>query len=81
MDDDSLWDESADNLKDIEWSRISSNFTNVGSLVLFEKDPSTLYDRSKRSVIAKESLQGRKQPYKKDLTLDLLILEHPLVEN
>ena len=40
-----------------------------------------LYDDPKRSAIVKESLQERKQPYKKDLTLDLLILEYPLVEN
>jgi hypothetical protein len=75
--DDSPWDESADNFKDIEWSRISSKFTNVGSLIL-EK---TMYDDFKRSVIVKESLQERKQPCKKDLTLDLVILEYPLVEN
>ena len=77
---DSPWDESEDNLKDIEWSRISSKFTNVGSLII-EKDCTPLYDGFQRLVIVKESLQERKQPYKKDLMLDLLILEHPLVEN
>ena len=77
---DSPWDESDDNLKEIEWSRISSKFTNVGSLVI-EKNSMTLYDDPKRLVIEKESLQERKEHYKKDLTLDLLILEYPLVEN
>ena len=77
---DSPWDESDDNLKEIEWSRISSKFTNVGSLVI-EKNSMTLYDDRKRLVIEKESLQERKEHYKKDLTLDLLILEYPLVEN
>ena len=50
-------------------------------LNFIERDSTTLCDDFKRMVIAKESLQERKQPYKKDLTLDLLILEHPLVEN
>ena len=75
--DDSPWDES-DNLKDIEWSRISSKFTNVG---FFNSIEMTMHDNSKRLVIVKGSLQERKQPCKKDLTLDLLILAHPLVEN
>ena len=30
---DSPWEESNDNLKDVEWSRISSEFTNVGFLI------------------------------------------------
>jgi hypothetical protein len=50
-------------------------------LNFIKKISTTSYDDPNRSVIVKESLQERKQPYKKDSTLDLLILEYPLVEN
>jgi Essential protein Yae1, N terminal len=43
---DSPWDESDDNLKDVEWSRISSKFTNVSSLILLKR---IFYDIVRRS--------------------------------
>lgn len=65
---DSPWDESADNtFKDIEWSRISSEFTSVGSLILLKRF------QFKRLVSMKVLLQERKLPYKMDLTLGLVI--------
>jgi hypothetical protein len=77
---DSPWDESADNsFKDIEWSRISAEFTNVGFFI--SKKSTTVPAFPNRSVIARELQQERRQPYKKDLILVLLMLEHQLVEN
>jgi hypothetical protein len=83
---DSPWNESGENtFKDVEWSRISSEFTNVGSFKLHSSTIPSFFSFSfsfiKRSVIVKESLQEKRQHYKKDLMLGLLILEHLLVEN
>ena len=46
---DSPWDESEDNSKDVEWSRLSSKFTNVGSLVFYCKESYNIVWRSQKA--------------------------------
>lgn len=74
----SPWDENPSFSAEAEWSKISTEFTNVCYLSNLLK---LVIDVQNRPDIEKGLQQGKNLPFKKDLMMDSRMLAHRLVVN